>query len=120
MPSWETRRSSLRTVRKGASGKGFRTLLLFGEGLIDDAQRGRVYARIGDRIEPMPQLGVEIIEIAKGAAEEEVLADVTERPLHFAFCFRPVRPASARLEAIMPGEIDKRAIIDDQAVRVLA
>jgi hypothetical protein len=88
--------------------------LFFGEGLIDDALRGRVHAGIGDRIEPMLQLGVEIIEITKGAAVGKVLADVTERPFHFAFGLRPVRPASAWLKAIVPGEIDKRAIIDDE------
>jgi hypothetical protein len=40
-----------------------------------------VDAGIGDRVEPVPELKVEIIEIAEGAAEEEVLADVAERPL---------------------------------------
>jgi hypothetical protein len=86
----------------------------------DDALRGRVHAGIGDRIEPMLQLGVEIIEITKGAADGKVLADVTERPFHFAFGLRPVRPASAWLEAIVRGEVDKRAIIDDEAVGILA
>jgi hypothetical protein len=61
--------------------------LFLGEGLVDDALRGRVHARIGDRVEPMPQLGVEIAEVAKGAAEEEVLADVAKRPFHLAFRF---------------------------------
>jgi hypothetical protein len=88
--------------------------------LIDDALRGRVHAGSGDRIEPMLQLGVEIIEITKGAAEGKVLADVTERPFHFAFGLRPVRPASAWLEAIVPGEIDTRTILDDEAVGILA
>ena len=61
--------------------------LFLGEGLVDDALRGRVHARIGDRVEPMLKLGVEIIEIAKGAAEEEVLANITERPFHLPFVF---------------------------------
>ena len=64
----------------------------------------------------MPKLAVEIIEIAKGAAEKEVLADVAERPLDFAFRLGAVRPAGAGLEAIMPGEIDERAIVDDEPV----
>jgi hypothetical protein len=35
-----------------------------------------VGARIGDLIEPLAELRVEIVEIAKAPAEEEVLADV--------------------------------------------
>ena len=42
-------------------------------------------ADIGDRIEPVDELGVEIVEVAEAAAEEEVLADVAERPLDFPF-----------------------------------
>jgi hypothetical protein len=114
-PPFEFENRPIRGERQGLQGR-----LFLGEGLVDDALRGCVHARIGDRVEPMPQLGVEIVEVAKGAAEEEVLADVTKRPFHLAFRFWPVRPASAWLEAIVPGEIDKRAIIDDEAVGVLA
>ena len=112
---FELKNRPIRGERQGLQGR-----LFFGEGLIDDALRGCVHARIGGCIEPMPQLDVEIIEITKGAAEKEVLANVTEWPLHFAFRFRPVRVARAGLETIMTGEIDERAIVDDEAVRVLA
>jgi hypothetical protein len=41
-----------------------------------DAPGRSVGARIGDLIEPLAELRVEIVEIAKAPAEEEVLADV--------------------------------------------
>jgi hypothetical protein len=113
-PPFELEDRPIRGERQRLQGR-----LFFGEGLIDDALSGCVHARIGDRVEPMPQLAIEIIEIPEGVAEEEILANVTERPFHFAFRFRPVRPASARLEAIVPGEIGKRAIIDEAALSIL-
>src|SRR5580700_11257145 len=61
----------------------------------------------------MAELIVQIIEVAEGPAEEEVLADVAERPFDLALGLGPIGPAGARLEAVMAGEIDKRAIVDD-------
>ena len=89
--------------------------LLLGESLVDDALRGRVHARIGDGIEPMPQLAVQIIEIAERAGKEEVLADVAIGPLDLAFGFGSIRPAGLGLEAIVPGEVDERSVVDDAA-----
>src|SRR5271166_337155 len=94
--------------------------LLLGEGLVDDALRRRVQARIGNRVEPAPKLRVEIVEVAERAAEEEVLTDVAERPFDLAFGLRPVGPAGSRLEAVVPGQVDKAAIVDDQTVGILA
>jgi hypothetical protein len=53
----------------------FEMWLFPGEGFVDDALRGRVDTGIGDRVEPMPELSVEIIEVAERTAEEEVLAN---------------------------------------------
>src|SRR5271170_395314 len=75
---------------------------------------------IGDCVEPMPQLTIEIVEIAERAAEEEVFADIAERPFDFAFRFRSIRPAGARQEAIVPGKVEKRAIVDHEPVHILA
>ena len=54
------------------------------------------------------------------AAEEEVLADVAERPLDLALRFGPIGPAGARLKAVMAGEVDEGAVVDDEPVGVLA
>jgi hypothetical protein len=43
---------------------------LFGEMLGDDAPGRGMHARIGHLVEPLPQLLIEIIEIAEAAAEE--------------------------------------------------
>ena len=39
------------------------------------------------------------------------LRDIAERPFDFAFRFRSIRPAGARQEAIVPGKVEKRAIV---------
>jgi hypothetical protein len=70
-----------------------RTEVLFGKGLVDDAVSGSVHARIGDRIEPMPELAVEVVEIAERAREEEVLADVPIGPLDLSLGFGRIWPA---------------------------
>src|SRR6516225_11708606 len=79
-----------------------------------------MHARVGDHIEPMTELPVQVVEIAEGAAEKEVLADVAERPLDLSLRFRPIGPAGARLEAVVAGEVDKGAVVDDEPVGVLA
>jgi hypothetical protein len=105
---------------EGQERQRFEMRLLFSEGLIDHALRGGMHARIGNRVEPMSQLGIEIVEIAERAGEEEVLADVAVGSLDFALGFGPVRTASLRLEAVMAGEVEERAIVDDATARRLA
>ena len=66
-------------------GQALQLRLLGGEGFGDDALGGAVHADIGHAGEPVGELHIQIIEIAEAAAEEEVLADVAERPLDFPF-----------------------------------
>ena len=56
--------------------------LFFGKVLKDNAAGGGMPAWIGDRIQPLPKLGIEVIKAAEGPAKEEVLAHVAEWPLH--------------------------------------
>ena len=94
--------------------------LLLGKSLIDDAMGGRMPPAIGNRVEPVPELKVEIVQVFEGTCEEEVLTDIAEWPLHLALGFGTIGPAGARLEAIMPRQIDQAAVIDDGAFAVLA
>ena len=55
------------------------------EGFVDYALCRGVHARISDRVEPMPQLDVQVAEIAERAGEEEVLADIAIGSLDFPF-----------------------------------
>ena len=71
----------------------FEVRLLLGEGLIDDALSRGVHARIGYAIEPITQLDIQIVEIAEGAGEEEVLADVAIWP---AFAKLSKEPAAGQ------------------------
>ena len=63
---------------------------LLGEMLADHAMGGGVDADVGHLVEPLAELVVEVAEIAKAAAEEEVFANVAERPLHLALGFGSV------------------------------
>jgi hypothetical protein len=93
--------------------------LLLGEGLIDDPPGGRVDPRVGHRVEPVAQLGVEVVEVLERAGKEEVLADVAVRPLDLALGLGPVGPAGLRVVAVVAGEVDQRSIVDDVARGVL-
>jgi hypothetical protein len=44
---------------------------------------------------------VQVVEIAEGAGQEEVLADIAERSLDLALGFGAIRSAGSGLEAIM-------------------
>lgn len=50
---------------------------------------GAVNADVGNSVEPADELGVEVFEVAEAAAEEEVLADITEGSLYFPLRFLP-------------------------------
>ena len=56
--------------------------------------------RIGDVVQPVPELGVQVVEIAKRAGQEEVLADIPERSLDFALGLCTIRFARLRVEAV--------------------
>ena len=71
--------------------------LLLRKGVVDDALCGRMHTRIGNRVEPVPHLGIEVVEIAERGAEEEVLPDVAERPLDLTLGLGPIWPAGTRL-----------------------
>src|SRR5271167_3600168 len=52
------------------------------------------HPRVGHRAEPMGELSVQVVEIAEQAGEEEVLADVAERPLDLTLGLGPVGAAN--------------------------
>ena len=58
---------------------------------------------------------VQVVEIAEGAGQEEVLADVAERPLDLALGLGPVGLAGLGMEAVVAGQIDQGAVVDDAA-----
>jgi hypothetical protein len=74
-------------------------------------------AHVGHGSQPVGELGVQVVEVAERPAKEEVLADVAERPLHLALGLRPVGPAGFRVKAVMAGEVEQRAVVDDAAFR---
>lgn len=60
---------------QGIEGAGRQRLefgLLGGEGLGHNPVGGPVEADVGDRVEPEAQLGVQMLQVAEGSAEEEV------------------------------------------------
>src|SRR6266576_1904678 len=94
--------------------------LLGRESLSDDPLGGAVDADVGDGTEPVDELSVEVIEVAKAATKKEVLADIAERPLDLPFCLGSIGSAGARLEAIMLRQREQRTVVGDVALVVLA
>jgi hypothetical protein len=93
--------------------------LLFGEGLRDDAAGGGVGAGVGDIGAPGVEPGVEIVKVAEGAAEEEVLPDIAERALHLALRLRAVGPARFRRRAVVVEHGDQRGVVAHHPLGVL-
>jgi hypothetical protein len=69
---------------------------LLGEGFVDDPMYRGMHARICDRFQRLAKLAIQSVEIAEGADEKEVRADISERPLDFALGLGAVGPAGAR------------------------
>ena len=90
------------------------------ESLGDDLLRGTVNAHVGNLGEPFVELGIEIVEVAEAAGQEEVLPNVAERPLDFALGFGTIWPAGPRVEAVVLGKCQQRTVVDDVAIAVLA
>jgi hypothetical protein len=90
------------------------------KGLRHDPLRGRVQPHIGDRIKPVLQLRIEVVEIAERTSEEEVFADVTEGALHLTLRFCSISPTGARMEPVMFCKREKRSVVDDVAFVILA
>ena len=81
---------------------------LFGEMLGDDAPGRGMHPYIGNLVEPLPQLLIEIIKVAEATAEEEVLADVAIRPLDLPLGLHPIRLACLRQVAVVTGKLEQR------------
>src|SRR5262249_60490510 len=91
--------------------------LLLGEGNVDDTLRSGMQTGVGNRVEPMAQLGIEIVEVAERAGEKEVLANIAIGPLDLALGFGPVRTAGLRLEAVVAGGAGGRSDAERAAPR---
>src|SRR4051812_35588799 len=72
-----------------------------------------VDAHIGNLVEPLAELHVEVIEVAKAPAQEEVFADVAERTLDLALCLGPISLAGLWQVTVMAGKREQRAIVDN-------
>jgi hypothetical protein len=75
--------------------------------------RGAVHARIGHAREPVRALLRQIRVIEERAAVDEILAEIPDGPLHFAFGLRPVRPAGAWREAPMVGKPQELEVVHE-------
>jgi hypothetical protein len=86
---------------------------LFSEVFGDNAPRGGVGPRIGDPIQPDPELQVQVLEVTEAAAKEEVLAHVAVWSLYFSLRLSPIGTAGFWLVAVVRGEGPQRGIVDD-------
>ena len=81
--------------------------------LCTDAPGGGMHARIGDVIEPLPQLRVQVFKAAEAAAEEEVFPNVAERTFHLALGLGAIGFTGFGQVAVMTRELDQGAVVDD-------
>ncbi len=88
-------------------------MALLGEGLHDDALRCRVHTRIGNRIKPIPQLTVKVVEVAKRTCQEEVFPDIAEWSLDLSFGLGAIGFAGLWMKTLMAGKIEQSAVIDN-------
>jgi hypothetical protein len=93
---------------EGKGREGLQFGLLGSEGFRDNPLGGAVVPDVSDRGQPVIELGIEIVEVAEGAAQEEVLADVAEWSFDLALSLRPIGAVSPRQKAIMLSERDQR------------
>jgi len=91
---------------------------LLGEVLADDPPRGGMSSHVGDFVEPLVELAVEVVAVAEATAEEEVLPDIVERPFDLALCLGPVGLAGFWQVAVVAGELDQGAVVDDVVRRL--
>ncbi len=76
---------------------------------------GAMVANIGHGGEPVQGLGIEVGVAGKGAAVQEALADVTDRPLDLALGLCAVGATGADPEAPVGGEAQELGILEDAA-----
>lgn len=72
-----------------------------------------MHARIGDAVQPVPQLSVEVVEVAERARQEEVFPNIAKRSLDLALRLGPMGTACPGMEAVVTREINKRTVIDN-------
>ena len=95
-------------------------LSLLGERHVDPPSGGAVHAPVRDRLAPLPEPGVQSVQVGELGAQEEVLAHVPEHPLDLALGLRPVRRARPGPEPEVAGHVEQRRVIAHQAIVVLA
>ena len=93
---------------------------LLGEVLEHDAACRAMQPAVGDLVEPLAELQVEVVEVAEAAGQEEVLAHVAERPLDSSLGLGPVGAAGPGHGAVVGGEIQQLVVVDDAALVDLA
>lgn len=98
---------------EGAGRQRLQSGTLLAEVLSDDAVCGAVHADIGDRVEPLAQLAVQVGEVLEAARQEEFLPDIALRPLDLALGLGAIRLAGARREAVVLRKRDQLRVVDD-------
>lgn len=83
------------------------------QSLVDHTKVRRMKPEIGDRVEQMLKLAVQILQLAEAARQVEVLPDIAKAPLNLAFGFGPIGLAGPRMKPAMARQINLGAIRDD-------
>ena len=97
-------------IRPRSQGQQVGLLLL--EAIQRPLLEGAVLPDVGHGLEPVLGLMVQIRVGGEGAAVEEALPQVADRPLHLALGFGPVGPTGSCPEAPMMGEPEELCVLD--------
>src|SRR4051812_3701877 len=105
---------------EGTSRQNLKMWLLLGEVLGDDPAGGGMPAGVGDAVQPLPELCVQVLQATERPAEEEVLADVAEGALDLALGLGAVGLAGLGHETVVRRQVQEFGVVDDAALVDLA
>ena len=110
------RRDDPHQVRlEGVFGQGQETRAFFREGLGHRAGGVTRHAPgVRDRVPPLDELGVQIVQIAERAGPEEAVPEVANGPLHAAFLVAARRGAGPRDEVRVAAELQEARVKADR------
>jgi hypothetical protein len=72
-----------------------------------------VDANVGCLLQPLMELGIQILVVKESAAVEEILSHVADRSLHLPFGLGPIWPTDAQAKLPVMSEAQELKILDE-------
>ena len=95
------------SVAKGCAGKRQEPRVFLGEDVRDGEIRLLgMPALMGDLVAPAAKLGIQVVDIGKGARRKEAMAEVLDLAFDFSLLVAAARRTRTGREVIVPGELE--------------